>query len=402
MTEKLVAQGLDEDKFRIISSAIKIDTTDTSGWYVYDHYLDQSTYNSLGLNSAKQPYRAADNSYAGGTKPTTIEQEFATTTPTTCRWFKRHISSSLDEAGKAKMIFAGYGTQPYADFMIYPAASNSRRTFSFDIDAKGVGNHTLTGAGFFVNAGIQGSSTSATVNGYLLFYAFSTQTSGTIYLIPMSGVNAMNFQTSNVTSLYSKAVATDTFNLGASKKARIDVDLQSTQLTVQQRNYTSTGTFEQTKTLFGGKAVAMNPTGYNGFGPMAAYKSHGCSELSSFVFSDLEMNYEANAFDSLKNVQYSDDADYKYFINLAGTNADPGVPQDKENYLEGIKRLNENEIFYISNVDDGRILKDPTADSSGIGPDNGLYATDQDYVSQMAEYIANNYKDNVKFKHVEL
>lgn len=300
------------------------------------------------------------------------------------------------------MIFAGYGTQPYADFMIYPSASNSRRTFSFDIDAKGVGNHTLTGAGFFVNAGIQGSSTSATVNGYLLFYAFSTQTSGTIYLIPMSGVNAMNFQTSNVTSLYSKAVATDTFNLGASKKARIDVDLQSTQLTVQQRNYTSTGTFEQTKTLFGGKAVAMNPTGYNGFGPMAAYKSHGCSELSSFVFSDLEMNYEANAFDSLKNVQYSDDADYKYFINLAGTNADPGVPQDKENYLEGIKRLNENEIFYISNVDDGRILKDPTADSSGIGPDNGLYAIDQDYVSQMAEYIANNYKDNVKFKHVEL
>ena len=70
--------------------------------------------------------------------------------------------------------------------------------------------------------------------------------------------------------------------------------------------------------------------------------------------------------------------------------------------MEGIKRLNENEIFYISNVDDGRILKDPTADSSGIGPDNGLYATDQDYVSQMAEYIANNYKDNVKFKHVEL
>lgn len=31
LTEKLVAQGLDEDKFRIISSAIKIDTTDTSG-----------------------------------------------------------------------------------------------------------------------------------------------------------------------------------------------------------------------------------------------------------------------------------------------------------------------------------------------------------------------------------
>ena len=401
LTEKLIAQGLDENKFRIISSAIKIDTTDTSGWYVYDHYYDQSTYNSLGLDSTKQPYRAADNSHVTG-NITTIEQEFATTTPTTCRKFKRHISSTLDEAGKAKMTFAGYGTQPLADFMIYPAPSNSRRTFSFDIDAKGVGNHTLTGVGFFVNAGINGTSSSATVNGYLLFYEFSTQVSGNIYLIPMSNVNAMNFQTSNVTGLYSKAIAKDTFNLGSSKKARIDVDLQSKSLTVQQRNYTSSGTFEEIKTLFGGKAVAMEATGYNGFGPMAAYKSHGCSQLSSFVFSDLEMNYEANAFDALKNVQYAEDADYKYFINLAGTNADPGVPEDKENYLEGVKRLNENKIFYISNVDDGKILKDPTADSSGIGPDNGLYATDQDYVSQIAEYIANNYKDNVKFKHVDL
>lgn len=399
LTEKLIAQGLDENKFRIISSAIKIDTTDTSGWYVYDHYYSTDEYQKLGVDSTKQPFRQADN-YATSGGLTTIEQEFANgATPANCKNFVRHISSSIDEAGKAKMIFAGYGHDANVDYMIYPAASNSRRTFSFDIDAKNVKTHTLQGAGFFVNAGITGTRSSATLSGYLLYYRFSSATAGTIYLVPINNLNAMSMMSSNIPT--GSAIATQTFNLGSTQKARIDVDLQSTSLTVQQRKYNSDNTFAELQTLFGGK-VSLNPTGFNGFGPMAAYNGHSCSQFSSFIFSDLEMNYEANAFDSLKNVQYAEDAEYKYFINLAGTNADPGVPVDKENYLEGIKRLNENEIFYISNVDDGKILKDPTADSSGIGPDNGLYATDQDYVSQIAEYIANNYKDNVKFKHVDL
>ena len=403
LTDKLVEQGMDPDTFRIVSAAIKIDTTDTAGWYVYDHYNSQNDYNNLKVDSLRQPFRQADNSHANGTNPTTIEKEFASTVPAACKYFVRHISSSVDEAGKAKMIFAGYGSQALADFMIYPAASDSRRTFSFDIDAKRVDTHTLTGTGFFVNAGIEGTGTSATVSGYLLFYQFTSATAGNIYLIPMTKVNAMNFQTSNVTSLYSQAIAKDTFNLGASKKARIDVDLQATSLTVQQRNYASDGiTFEETKTLFGGKAVTMNRTGFNGFGPMAAYGSHGCSSLSSFEFSDLEMNYEANAFDALKNVQYSEDAEYKYFINLTGTNADPGVPKDDEAYLEGIKRLNENGIFYVSNTDDGKILTQPTEDSSGIGPDNGLYATNADYITQIAEYIAENFNEQVHFKPVEI
>lgn len=53
LTAKLVAQGMDPSTFRIVSGAIKIDTTDNSNWYVYDHYVSQATYNSLGLNAAK-------------------------------------------------------------------------------------------------------------------------------------------------------------------------------------------------------------------------------------------------------------------------------------------------------------------------------------------------------------
>ncbi len=398
LEQQLIEQGLEPGTFRIISSAMKIDTTDTSGWYVYDHYLNQNEYNKLGLDSSKQPFRQADNSSASGTNPTTIEKEFAATTPTTCRYFIQHIASSKDAAGKAKMIFAGYGTQALVDYMIYPAPSDARRTFSFDIDAKGVGNHTLEGTGFFINSGIVNGK----LNGYLLFYQFTSQTAGNIYILKINNIDASAINTASITALYGSAVSKTTFSLDATtKKSRIDVDLQSNKLTVQQRNYKSDGTFSELQTLFGG-SVSIPNSGYNGFGPMIAYKSHGCSELTSFVYSDLEMTYEANAFDALKNTQYSEKAEYKYFINLTGTNNDPSVPEDEEAYLEGIKRLNQNEIFYISNTDDGNVLTKPTDSSSGIGPDNGLYATDANYVNQIAEFIAKKYNDKEKFIPVEI
>ncbi len=395
LTANLIAKGMDPTLFRIISSAVKIDTTETSGWYIYDHYLSQDQYNRLNLNSAKQPFRQADNNYTDGPSVTTIEEQFATSLPTTCKNFVRHIAPSVNAAGKASMTFAGYGSQPMADFMIYPAASDSRRTFSFDIDAKVIDTHTLDGAGFFINAGIQGSGSSATLNGYLLYYKFSSATSGNVYLIPVNGVNAYSFQTSSFST--GNNIASDSFALTSTKKARIDVDLQADKVTVQQRYYQDDGSFSETKTLFGGQAVALNRTGYNGFGPMVGYSSHGCSSLSSFGFSDLEMSYEASAFDALKNLQYSEDAKYKYFINLAGTSGDPGIPNNNELYLEGIKRLTKNEIFYISNVDDGKILTEPTENSSGVGPDNGLYATESNYIDQIARYIAENYKNQVKY-----
>lgn len=395
LEEKLIAEGLDPDVFRIVDSTVKIDTTDTSSWYVYDHYYDQTEYNKLGVDAAKQPYRAADNTHTTG-QLTTIEKEFATTVPAKCMNFVRHIASSRDEAGKAKMIFAGYGTQPYADYMLYPAASDSRRTFSFDMDAKRIDTHTLTGAGFFMNAGIAGSN----LNGYLLWYSFSSATGGSVQLKKVVNQPA-NMATANITSTTNKTIKSATFNLGTSKKARIDVDLRANQVTIQQRNYDASGNLGEAVTLFDGP-VSLEYTGQNGFGPVVGYKSHGCSSLSSFEFSDLEMAYEADAFEALRNIQYSEDAEYKYFINLAGTNNDPSIPEDDELYLEGIERLNNNEIFYVSNADDGRVLTEPDSDSSGIGPDNGLYATNSDYVGQMAEFIADKYKNGEHYKKVEL
>lgn len=52
--------------FRITTTAVTIDTTDTSSWIVYDHYRDQSTYDAMKLDASLQPYRAADNTKTDG------------------------------------------------------------------------------------------------------------------------------------------------------------------------------------------------------------------------------------------------------------------------------------------------------------------------------------------------
>lgn len=123
-------------------------------------------------------------------------------------------------------------------------------------------------------------------------------------------------------------------------------------------------------------------------------------------FSDLEMSYEASAFDALKNVQYYEGAEQKYFINLTGTNNNPGIPEEfkggepNQNYRDGINRMNEKEIFYISNTDDGQIVTDSNsaANHQGLGSTNGFYASGDDYVGLIAQYIAQNHFDGVRFQ----
>lgn len=159
LTEKLIAQGMDPADFRITDTATKIDTTDQSNWVVYDHYYNETQYNQLGYTAEQKkthPYRAADNTKTtGGIIP--MSDIFAGGgTISTCRNFITH-TYSYDEGGKANMVFAGYGTYPLVDFMYYPATSDVRRTVSFDLDATVIDKHTLQGAGFLLNAGIDES-----------------------------------------------------------------------------------------------------------------------------------------------------------------------------------------------------------------------------------------------------
>lgn len=410
LTQKLIDQGMDPSTFRITNTDVSIDTTDLNGWLVRDHYRDQATYNSIvpADQRTNQPFRQADNSHTNGTG--TIESYFknnTNTTGNTCKNFDRHIYSSVDAEGKSSMVFAGYGTQALSDYMIYPASSDSRRTFSFDINPAVIDTHTLGSYGFWLNAGITGATASGggTVSGYALVFKAGTNAC-TLRKISV-GADSVLAETSGT-----QIATVPTMSFGPRNMVRVTVELNKTSVTMQYQTYDASGNLGNPVNLL--KDQPLDATGYNGFGPMVNYVGHGCSSLSIMKFSDLEMSYAASAFDALKNTQYYQGADQKYFINLAGDNNDPQIPDEFEkngeanqDYSDGINRLNENEIFYISNAQDGKIVTDTTKEGDtvthqGLGSDNGFIAMGDDYVTEIAEYIHKNFVEGRKFNQAPI
>ena len=464
MTEKLakqlVAQGVAktveeaQTLFRITNTAAVIDTTNLEGWYVYDHYYDQTQYNALGLSAAqqkKQPYRVADNSYPKSGNVVKIQDVFinpdGTSKPvsvvgTTLYRFNQHTYSwTNQQTGAANMVFAGYGTNALWDFMVYPSESDGRRTIDFDLDCGAIDTHTLLGPGFLLNANVTDAASSTTVGnlkGYGVYFQWSG-TSATPYIIEFK--NYSPTASGTMSGYNTVATGSPITGLGNGVKIHISVVLQKDQVNVYVRRYNN-GVLGEAQNVFDGlsttstKAVSLPNKYGNGFGPFVNYKSHGCASMTYFTFSDLQMGQSVTAFDALKNVQYYQGANQKYFINL-GVGNDANIPDESskdeaQKYIDGIQRMDTNEIFYLSNIDDGRILyehgrdgkapeghksltgecevitnEDGTETSNCVGNHgttpgthvNGQYCQNSDFVTQMAQYIAKNYKDNVPFYH---
>ncbi len=433
LTQKLIDQGLKESDFRITNTAVSIDTSSMDGWIVYDHYHNESIYNNLvpADQRSLQPKRIANAASMGGTPGANILDYINKTTNkftnTSCIQFNRHIGIYQSDSGASNMAFAGYGNPAYSDYMIYPAPSSNTRTFSFNIDASVINTHTLTGFGFLMNSGIINGK----VYGYLLYFNASSAASGSgaVTIKKLNGVPADSLTTA-FTGSGDVAGSGTSFSLGAQKKVRLTVELKRDSLTVQQQAYDASGKLSDVQTVLRDFAIPQFASEtLNGLGPWVGYSSHGCSAFSAIVYTDLEMTYEASAFDALKYVQYYQGAEYKYFVNLAGTNNNPGIPNDGSNdYLDGINRMNNSEIFYVSNVQDGKVVTDSTYEKNedgslkldelgnpvlakdkdgniihqGLGSSNGCIATSDDYVSQMADFIAKNYFEENHFKQAQI
>ncbi|MGI6094374.1 MAG: InlB B-repeat-containing protein [Lachnospiraceae bacterium] len=405
LTEKLIEQGMEPGSFRITNTKVDIDTTDLNGWYVYDHYRDASVYNGLGLSDAQKKMqpdrRSADSSYTN--TAVNIEDYFKNGKfPNTVYNYNHHVYS-YEKDGMSNMAFVGYATPGWMDFMLYPATSDSTRSFEFDLDASVLNNHTLLGGGFLMNSSLIGGK----LYGYALyFYSLDGNNQPTkVCIAKLNGVDPE----AKAQSFNSWAVSgSDKANtLGSQRKVHITVELKRDSVTVQQQDYDAKGNLGAAKDLYRNFALPQVVSGetLNGFGPVVSYANHGCAALSMFVFTNLAMSYEASAFDALQNVQYYQGADQKYFINLTGTNNDPGIPEtDNQHYKDGINRMNENEIFYISNTDDGKIVRDSEVDEDGniikqgLGAENGFIANGDDYTSQIAKYIYEGYLEGRKFK----
>lgn len=393
LTDRLIAEGMEAGTFRITDTAAKIDMSNTDGWYVYDHYRDDAAYNALNLSAEqklKQPYRKSDA--ISGTAYTMEDAVKNNRYSTACLNTNTHIYANTDAEGRTSMVFAGYPKSAFTDYMIYPAPSDARRTFSFDINPAVINTHTLDSFGFWLNAGISGGK----VKGYLLNF-----TSGLAPSLRYVENNADS--TGWGTAPGTQIASIGSISWGPKNMVRLTVELSKDKVTVQYQPYDANKNPGEIVTLL--RNQPLNDTGFNGFGPIACYKSHNCSALSMMNFLDLEMSYDSGAFDALKTVQYYEGAKQKYFINLATEDGDPQIPDETDqSYADGINRMNENEIFYLSNAEDGHVVHDTERDSEGhalslgLGKNNGFIATTDDYVGEMAKYIAESFLNGKKFE----
>ncbi len=423
LTQKLIDEGMAPGSFRITDTAVSIDTSDLNGWYVYSHYRDQDAYNALNLSEdqkIKQPFRQASASSMGSGQYNIADYVNKTTNKFTngsCLTFNNHVYVyQSGENDVTNMAFAGYGNPAYSDWMIYPASSSSTRKFSFNIDANVIDTHTLEGFGFWMNSALIDGK----VYGYLLYFdaAAAAGGNGKMIIKKVNGVPADSLTFAFTGGAHGTAFAPNavagsekTVSLGNQKKLRLTVELKSDSLTVQTESYNASGNLTDLQTPIRNLSIPQFYAGetLNGFGPWVGYTSHGCSAFSAIVYTDLEMSYEASAFDALKTTQYYQGAEQKYFINLVGSSNNPNIPEEKtkdgttnEHYTDGINRMNENEIFYISNGQDGQIITDSTDTHQGLGSTNGLIAMNDDYVGQIAQYIYKNHIEGAKFNQAPI
>ena len=321
----------------------------------------------------------------------------------------KHIYTSIDVNDNASMTFLGYSQPAYKDFLIYPTTMSNKKTVTFDIDASNVKTHTLEGAGFLINSGIDSSGY---IHGYILFYQFNTQTTGNVHLLKIkNGVTAeelhnsssdrfadyTSYEYNSETDTYEEVTVHSpfvdivdsqafTFNSDSLKK-KISLSVTPETINCFEKDYASNGTLGDANELFTAavaydselEAYPLTSTGgYNGFGPIASYLSHSCEQLSAFTFSNLKMSYESSSVESLRSATYIDNAKKVYIVLTGGT--ETGTHDDLNTYNELLARLNKDEIFYLTTGGGYTV-----ADSGG----NGLnLAASTDKAADAAEYIS--------------
>lgn len=321
---ELISRGYTEENIRFIESVDNIKTTSLSdsNWALYDHlnYID--------------PF--ADEA--------TVYTTLTTTSTASVKNRDRHIYSLNN--GK-ELVFLGYGSPAYKDFAIYKSDSADTKVINFDISADKVDTHTLEGSGFLVNAGV----TSGTLKGYLLFYNFTSSTSGNVYLLKLNtNADAMhNSASGTMVSTYGTSVVSSvpfTFD-SSTNKINVSMTVSPTSIKCSYTKYVKdidgnviNGT---TTSLFDYTIPTLDITGENGFGPLVSYTSHGCSSLTMFTFSNLSMSVSSSADNALKQTTWSDDSTVeKYYLNI--TDDGLGASGTENSKLSSII---DNSVYYI-------------------------------------------------------
>lgn len=275
-----------------------------------------------------------------------------------------------------QVVFYGYGAPAYKDFMLSVNDDVSDKHFSFDLDESNVNYHSMEGGGFLFSIELDDQGTDSeeddTMSGYsVLFTEESTS------LFRLTDVNVKAFHDTEDDEMeYVSGV--ELINSGdkdtESEQHTIKIDIVENVLSVMDNDVL----------VFDG--VVLDVVG-NRFGPLVSYASHGCSQLSWFVYDNLKMGTSikvvSKAQDNVGTVQWTDGA-YHVYINLEDTNDTELVIDD---FAEALK---EDGATYIGiGLNASKPMHDSIIEANnGLGTYFGYEAYPQS-LSDMATAVAN-------------
>jgi len=161
-------------------NSVDIDVTNWEDWYVYDHYDSEGGYSKTDSRfTDKRPYfEILENQAINNGDITTIPDLLNGGSWRYVHHLMEHISLvTIPKKGFEiyDIVFMGYGEEPYTDFLIYPETSGGEKSFGYDIYALNIDTHTLSSAGFLLNAGIDEDGY---IHGYVLLIGFPESSSG--------------------------------------------------------------------------------------------------------------------------------------------------------------------------------------------------------------------------------
>ncbi|MGN0375336.1 MAG: hypothetical protein ACI4EN_07540, partial [Butyrivibrio sp.] len=316
LTAALAERGIEGDAISFVEVDANASTSQNSfSWWTYDHSTTRK------VNASQNMYieltgSQSDNSYNS---------------------LSNHIKTGNNGA---TMDFYGYGTSGYKDFNFLPNSQATKKTIEFTI-AEGSAYDALDGIGFLVNCSITGSySGSQYINGYLVFLQYNDSGKGTyIKLFKLNNVNSYylhhnssgyTFESANISGVQLIATAGTYYGDMAYRKFKIEVmpeyiKIWSNGSSSNNSGRTLTdsdivkwpGNITEYPLTPGYDTVSGVETYRGGYGPIIAYRSHNCDQLTHFTLSNLKMTaeYVRSLTEVVREPSWSDDR-VSFLVNL--------------------------------------------------------------------------------------
>lgn len=276
-----------------------------------------------------------------------------------------------------QVVFYGYGSPAFKDFLLSVNDAVSDKHFSFDLDESKVDYHSMEGGGFLFSILVNDQDTVATDDDTMSGYSVLFTEDGT-NLYRLTDVNIATFHDTEDDEMeYISGIELlqsgekDTSN----DQHKIQIDVVNNVLTVKDNDVVA----------FDG--LSLDTVG-NQFGPLVSYGSHGCSQLSYFVYDNLKMGTSikvvSKAQDNVGTTQWTDGA-FHVYINLEDTHDTSLVVDDF------VKALKEDGALYIGiGLNASKVMHDAIVAGNGKGTYFGYGSYPQslsDMATAVAEYL---------------